>query len=364
MPDEPVDREPGIDDVPAEPDTRIEREDAYSVPPAEDGDAIEPTGRGWYRRPTPGWTVVARKELADHLLSVRFSVLLLLVGLTAAGAVYAAAGAIRDVASEASGTPSLFIRMFTVAPEGVPSFLTLVGWLVPLLGIALGFDAVNGERSQGTLPRLVSQPIHRDDVINGKFAAGLAVIASILFGISLLIAGVGMLRLGIVPSPEEIARLILWLLLTIVYAGLWLGFATMVSVALRRAATSALVTIATWLVLTVFGGFIFGIVADALAPMSDPPTAEEQIANANMEVRLSRLSPSVLYEEATFVLLRPDQRFVGIVLPQQLDLAIPEDLPLTQSLLVVWPQVVVLVGLTVICFAYAYVMFMRQEIRA
>ena len=43
-----------------------------------------------------------------------------------------------------------------------------------LFQIAFGFDDISGERSEGTLPRLVSQPIYRDDVINGKFAAGLA----------------------------------------------------------------------------------------------------------------------------------------------------------------------------------------------
>ena len=35
-----------------------------------------------------------------------------------------------------------------------------------------------------------------------------------------------------------------------------------------------------------------------------------------------------------------------------------------QSLLLVWPQVVVLIALTVACFAAAYALFMRQEVRA
>lgn len=39
-------------------------------------------------------------------------------------------------------------------------------------------------------------------------------------------------------------------------------------------------------------------------------------------------------------------------------------LSLTQSLLVVWPQVVGLVALTLLCFAASYLGFMRQEIRA
>lgn len=315
-------------------------------------------------RKRAGWWVVARKELADHLLSVRFVVLLGLLGLAAAGSVYAAASGIRDVAPAASETPALFLRLFTVAPEQIPSFLTLVGFLAPLLGIAFGFDSVNGERSQGTLPRLVSQPIHRDDVINGKFVAGLTVIGLTIAGLSLLVAGVGMVRLGIVPAAEEVYRMLVWLAVTIVYVGFWLAFATLFSVAVRRAATSALMAIAAWLVLTLFAGLLVGLVADAIAPVRDDSTVDELIRNARLEQRLSRVSPGVLYEEATVALLNPEIRTIGFLLPIQVDRAVPGELPLDQSLLVAWPQTVGLVALTVLCFAGAYILFMRQEIRA
>ena len=44
--------------------------------------------------------------------------------------------------------------------------------------------------------------------------------------------------------------------------------------------------------------------------------------------------------------------------------AVATVLPFTQSLLIVWPQVVGLLGMTSACFAAAYVAFMRQEVRA
>src|SRR5680860_1146976 len=102
-----------------------------------------------------GWRVVARKELADHLLSLRFAVLLVLLGLAAVGAVYAAAGGIRDAAAQTSGIPALFLLLFTAAPERIPPFYVLIGFLAPLLGIAFGFDAINGEQPrQGALGAL------------------------------------------------------------------------------------------------------------------------------------------------------------------------------------------------------------------
>jgi ABC-2 type transport system permease protein len=328
-------------------------------------EAAEAPSDRMFRPRWAGWRVVAAKELADHLLSVRFLVLLVLVGLAAAGSVYAAASGIRDVAPEASETPALFLRLFTVAPEErVPSFLSMVGFLAPLLGIAFGFDAVNGERSQGTLPRLVSQPIHRDDVINGKFAAGIVVIGMILAGLTLLVAGLGLFRLGIVPTAGEVWRLLLWLLVTIVYVSFWLGLAMLCSVALRRAATSALVAIGAWLVLTLFAGLLLGLLTDTFAPVSEQATPDEILRNARLEQQIGRLSPSILYEEATIALLNPEVRTIGFLLPQQIDRAVPGTLTLDQSLLLAWPQTVGLVALVVITFAGAYILFMRQEIRA
>lgn len=315
-------------------------------------------------RPARGWQVVATKELADHLLSVRFIVLLVLVGLAAVASVSAAAGGIRDAASEASGTSALFLRLFTVAPERLPAFFALIGFLAPLLGIAFGFDAINGERAQGTLPRLLAQPIHRDDVINGKFVAGLSVIALMFVVLSLMVTGVGLLRLGIVPTLGEVGRFVAWLVVAIVYVGFWLAFATLCSVGLRRAATSALVAIAAWLVLTLFATLLVGLVADVLAPAPSDATADEVIANAELQQTLSRLSPNTLYQEATVVLLNPETRALGFVLPQQVDQAVRSDLSYDQSLLLIWPQVVVLVALTLGCFVAAYLLFLRQEIRA
>jgi len=311
-----------------------------------------------------GWRIVAAKELADHLLSLRLSVLLVIIALAALGAVYATSGEIRSAAEEASGTPALFLRLFTVPGERFPSLLDLLGFLVSLLGLSFGFDAVSSERAQRTLPRLVAQPIRRDDVVNGKFVAALAVIAAVLLALTLLVAGLGILRLGIVPSAEEVARIAAWYVLTVAYAGVWLGFATFLSVVLRRASTAALVSIGVWLVLTLFSSLLVGLVADVVAPLPDRPTTQEVLHRARWELWLGRISPEGIYDEATGVLLNPEVRSVGILLPEQVDRAIPTPLALDQSLLTIWPQAVALIALVVLAFAASYVAFMRQEIRA
>jgi ABC-2 type transport system permease protein len=310
-----------------------------------------------------GWRIVAIKELADHLYSGRFVVLLAVLSIATAAAVFAASGGIRDVAPNAEGITALFLKLFTVTVDPVPfPLIIFVSFLAPLLGIMFGFDSVNGERAQGTLPRLLSQPIHRDEVILGKFVAGVSVIAIMLTALVLFVAGIGIFRLGVTPSPSEIARLFVWLIFAVVYVAFWQGLATLVSVRTSRAATSALVPVAIWLVLALFGNFLFGAVAGVISP--DDGTSGAALANARTQHSVSQISPITLFEEGSTVLLDPEVRATGLLTLEQVDRALVSELNLAQSLGVVWPQLVLLVAMTAAMFALAYVSFMKQEVRA
>ncbi len=317
------------------------------------------------RPPSRGWWIVAGKELADHVGSIRFYALAVVLAAAGVAAIYSTSQVIRGAAPDATGYRSLFLTLFTGAADPVPAFVTLVGFLAPLLGIAFGFDAVNGERADRTLPRLLAQPIYRDDVVNGKFAAGLLAIALVLAAVVAFVAGIGLLRIGVAPSAEDVARLLLWIALTVVYIGFWLAFATFCSVALRRSASSALVAIALWIGLTLFGVLLATLVANVASPAGT--SLADQLGNLRLRETLERLSPSTLYLQATRAILDPRVNGFGIdsALASQAQGALPTTiLSLDQSLLVVWPQVVALVALTVVSFGLAYVVFLRQEVRA
>jgi ABC-2 type transport system permease protein len=317
----------------------------------------------------PGWMTIAGKELTDHLVSVRLYVLLIVLGISALIPLYFGAERIRSLAEDVSGAEAIFLALFLVGPEGNfgPIAFTVQGFVAiaaPLLGVAFAFDAVNGERHQGTLPRLLSQPIHRDDVINGKFVAGLIAITVALVAILALISGFGMLRLGIVPELEEVVRLVAWLGVTVLYVALWLAFGLLLSVVIRRAATSALVGFGVWLFVAIpFIGPLLAQLAGSFVASRDTPDSYYGTIQL-----FERLLPGKLYSEASSALLNPSLTSVsdtcrqGYCL-QQLE-QLPTLLPFDQSFLLILPHVIVLLALTIGCFALAYVQFMRQEVRA
>lgn len=307
---------------------------------------------------------VARKELSDHLSGLRLGILLVLIGVATVAAVYGASSSIREAASDAASVEFAFLNLFTVSGQSLPSVISFIVFLAPLLGIALGFDALNSERSQGTLSRLMSQPIHRDAVLHGKFVAGLGVVSMALAALVVIVGGIGIVLLGTTPSWEEVGRLIAFIVVTVVYVGFWLAIAQFFSVLFKQAATSALASIAVWLFFAVFASLIVGLVVNAIAPAGQDATSAELLRHEQLSTSLNRVSPATLYDEATTALLNPGVRTLGVLVYEQIDRAVVSPLSFSQSLLLVWPQVVSLIGLVLVFFAVSYLLFMREEIRA
>jgi ABC-2 type transport system permease protein len=306
--------------------------------------------------PWQGLGVVILKELSDHLTSARMRMLEWLVVLTAIAAVYAAITQVRDSTAE---DPFLFLRLLTTARDPLPSFVSFLGFLVPLMAIGLGFDSVNGEHNQRTLSRILSQPIYRDALLFGKFLAGIATLSISLVVLWLLVIGLGLLMLGVPPGGAEMGRALAFLGVTIAYAGVWLALAMLFSVIFRSPATAGLVTLGLWLFLTVIWPALAPAVASALVPSGDEATL---LITAQM---LARLSPSTLFGECVLALLHPTTRTLGPVYLSDLQGAVMgAPLPLAQSLLVAWPQIIGLIGASILLFVGSYIAFQRQEVRA
>lgn len=312
----------------------------------------------------PGLLAVFRKEMADQFASKRFLIMFTLILLAGLSATYTAAQAIRVAVSSADADTSfVFLKLFTVSSGSLPSFVSFVGFLGPLVGLSMGFDAINGEYARGTLSRVLSQPIFRDSVINGKFLAGVTTIAVMLTAIALLLGGLGLRMIGIPPTGDEIMRLFLFLVIAVVYVAFWMALSILFSILFRQPATSALAGIAFWIFFTFFMSMIAATIAGAVIQV-DEQEPETILASAYLQQGIARLSPSTLYSETTSTILDPGVRTLGLVMVSEVIGMVPGALPLGQSLMVVWPQLVGLIAMTLICFAISYARFIRQEIRA
>lgn len=291
-----------------------------------------------------------------------------LVFMAVASAAYVAAQGLKPVyggEEELEIIRFVFLKIFTISSGALPSFHEFIASLIPIVGIALGFDAINSEKNTGTMSRLLSQPIYRDALINGKFLAGVVTIAIMLASMILLISGLALNILGVVPSPEEVIRLIGFWVVGTIYGAFWLGLAILFSIFLQRTATSALASIAIWIFFAFFMLMIAAVISDWLVPIAEAGNnATILMRHTEVELMVMRASPIGLFNEAGLVLLQPEIRTVGVI-PSWIEVwMLDNPISLGQSLLIVWRHLVTLIALTVICFAIGYIKFMREEIRS
>ena len=317
-----------------------------------------------------GMFTLFRKELEDHFSSVRFlliSALIVMVGVIIASMV---GMGIQEESKGMAKPTLLFLWLFTSTGK-LFSFVQFIGFFGPLIGIFLGFDSINRERVSRTLSKLASQPIYRDSIINAKYLAGVTTIAVVLVGIVLIISGLGIRLIGVVPGSEEVLRLAIYLITSILYISFWLGISILFSVVFRSTATSALASLAVWIFFSFFVGLGAGFMADAVAPISQSGTNVDPnvlIKHEEVQRTVSFLSPMNLYNEATTTVLDPTRKttrgvvFVGPL--ERLSLSrFQTPLPVLQSLIIVAPYLISIIAITFVCFGVCYLVFMRQEIR-
>ncbi len=318
-----------------------------------------------------GMITICRKELADHFSSTRFTLLFYLILMVSMVIAFMVGSGLKEELKDVAKPTFVFLMLFT-SPGKFLSLIQFISIFGPIIGIVLGFDAVNRERSARTLSKLASQPIFRDYIINGKFLAGLITIVIMQLAIVLMISGLGLLLIGVVPGPEEVYRLFIYLVISIFYIGFWLGISILFSVSFRSMATSALASIACWIFFFFFVPMGAGVMADVIAPF-DPSQASQNpelvIKNEQTRKAISLVSPMTLYSESTTIILDPLRKTTqSLILMgpfERLSISrFQNPLPLSESVYIVLPHLITLIAITLVCFAISYAVFMRQEIRS
>lgn len=136
---------------------------------------------------------------------------------------------------------------FTIA-----NLVSLVIYLIPLIALVLGFDAVVGERERGSLDLLLSLPITRTELLLGKYL-GLA--AALAFS---TVAGFGLVAVVLAAqlTPGALFHYAGFMLSSVLLGLAFLSLAVMVSVFAGDRTRASGVVIALW--------FFFVLVFDLL----------------------------------------------------------------------------------------------------
>jgi ABC-2 type transport system permease protein len=317
-----------------------------------------------------GIGVIVKKELADHFSSYRFIILFALIAMVSLITTYMVGIALSEELGGVAKPKFVFLMLFA-STGPLFSLVQFVAFFGPLIGLILGFDSINRERSSGTLSKLASQPIYRDSIINGKFLSGVVTIAIMLISIVLVVSGLGLTLIGIVPGVEEVWRIFIYLIISIFYISFWLGISILFSILFRGVATSALATLAVWIFFSFFVSMGASVVANAMIPLDRNITRNPEMLMRHMGIKrnVSLISPMQLYNDSTAIIIDPMRKTTGsLVLMGPIERISSErfqrPLALSQSIYIVLPHLISLIAITFVCFGVSYYVFMRQEIRS
>lgn len=229
--------------------------------------------------------VIAKKEFADRLWSPIFLSLLGTLILAIFAITY------REILQTEfySQIGEISVPTSSVL-EGFYSTSLMMTWFSPLVGIALSFDSIIKERKSASFNVLLTHPVFRDTIILGKMLGAvllLLVVMLISSGISL---GTIVLLLGAKVSAMEFSRIAVWLILTFLYALVFLGIGLVCSTFVREATDSLVYNIVIWLTLSIMFTWILTFLHYSLEPV---------ISAGGMDITnsLSALSPMHHYAE-------------------------------------------------------------------
>jgi hypothetical protein len=267
--------------------------------------------------------LLARKELLEHLLSLRFAVCASMLGglvLVSGFVMYGdyrvrmenhavlearavprpgeegvlAVVAPRPLSILARGLDEVLDRGYTItaflgiepherqtpaislfALMAAPDLLYVVKALLSLVALLLAYDSISGERERGTLRLMLSFPLSRGQVVAGKMLGGLLAVTvpfllAVLVSLTAIRAG-GRVAFG----SQELVRLVLMLLAAVLYASLFFALGVLVSALCRSSPQALVILLFAWALLVFAVPNLGQLVAAELQPL---PSAETQEA--------------------------------------------------------------------------------------
>lgn len=288
---------------------------------------------------------VALKEFSDHVTSRRFLVLFILLSILTVLSAFSSASRVMGGFS---------ITFSDVLTSGSLSIIYLIGQLGPLIGIALGFDSISKEMESGSILLLLSCPIYRDTILNGKIFSGLLTILLTLGTSITLLTGFILAYIGIAPTLEELIRLLIYFVFAVIYILAYMALSLLTSIVTKKTSMSLLISISVWIFFT----FLIHTIASSIASLLPETDIEGRIRILTI---ISLFSPYRHYNTFSRNIVSPKFSIDPFsIFPRRSPF---KPLTLMESLALSWPNLVIVTSLLVVFLATSYIKFLKEEIR-
>lgn len=152
------------------------------------------------------------------------------------------------------------------------SFTLLFAVLGMVLSVSIGFDQITKEKEDGSLKTMLSSPIYRDALINGKAIGAIATLAAAIAATFLMTIAI-MLLYGVVPGLEDLLRIILFFVAALLYCTVFFAIAMTMSTIAKNSAMAVIYTIGIVFLILLFS-ILVSMASYAIAGMILGPAPE------------------------------------------------------------------------------------------
>ena len=340
---------------------------------------------------------VARKEFIDHLTSKRFILILVLFLIISAYSMHEGIGdynnRLDEYKEQISRTEEIEgTHVIPTMPSTMCIFQRMrepMSFLGAILAIAMGFDLITREKETRSLKSLLSHPVYRDEIINGKALSGISALAFAVSIVFILLFAI-LLIFSIVPNMDEFLRIALFGAVTVLLLLTYFSIALMASTISKNSGIALMFAFVILLAISFGAPMLGGMAAKHMVgePPERPglqrpevidyehPDEEREEWLRYQEVRdaywkkrrairdaFEISSPLGSYGKLTGWLIEP--RFIEVHSSSgKLLSTIPAETTNFKELLEkFWKHILVLLIFPVVFLAIAYVKFMRLDIR-
>jgi len=325
---------------------------------------------------------VARKEFIDHLTSRKFILILALFLIISAVAMEQGIddynNRLEDYKEQISQIEEEEEDFYPMPKK--PSILFIfqrMRWQMPLFGailaIAMGFDLVTREKESRSLKSLLSHPVYRDEIINGKAVGGILALVFAV-GIAFLTLFAMLLIFSIVPDMDEFWRIVLFGAVSILFFLTYFSIALMGSTVSRDSGRALMYALIITLVISLGVPLVGEVLSESV--VEEPPQLPENQYRDDKEARqrfneeikacwekrgaiedaINTFTPLFNYFEVSSVVLYGATGEIWHRYGSSVTAG--EDV-----LEKIWKNIFALIILPVVFFAIAYIKFMRMDIR-
>ncbi len=222
---------------------------------------------------------VARKEFIDHITSKKFILILVLFLIIT---VYSTHEGIehyenrlekyKERLSQTTGEMGVEPGYYIPKKPSILLIFQMMIYPMAMLGailtIAIGFDLITKEKESRSLKSLLSHPVYRDEIINGKALGGILALVFAV-GIAFIVLFAMLLIFSIVPNLDEFVRIVLFGAVTILCLLTYFSIALMSSTISENSGRALIYALIIFFAISFAMPVVGGLVTESI--VGEPP---------------------------------------------------------------------------------------------